>query len=259
MLGLPLCLLAQENEQAVQIESLVQSPMSLSFYKTQSTLWQKETVTHPEDANAWFNYYKATRYVWLTSGGLDQEGATTSLTSIVDEMEVRIPNTFEYHYTAFINSSKKPNDFHHLEKAYRIDTGRYETYEDFVSYHEVHGNPYDKKIFCKKLYDSGYYHNDIYIWNYNVLIALDEEAVLITMADIDTYPAWVLQSIKGIRPDVEIVNLYTLQNEEYRQKKFFQLDLPSLDLDPDISQYEKALVLAKHISQNIDRDRKSVV
>ena len=40
------------------------------------------------------------------------------------------------------------------------------------------------------------------MWNYNILQSAEEDAILFTVGDNDTYPAIVLQHAKGIRNDV---------------------------------------------------------
>ena len=57
-------------------------------------------------------------------------------------------------------------------------------------------------------------------WNYNNIIGLDFNAIVITQDDNDTYPLWILQNSKNIREDILVVNLQLIQNEEYRNKLF---------------------------------------
>jgi hypothetical protein len=40
----------------------------------------------------------------------------------------------------------------------------------------------------------------------NLLAGLPRDAILITSGDNDTFPAWYLQAVEGVRPDVQIVN-----------------------------------------------------
>ncbi|MBD3366721.1 MAG: DUF2723 domain-containing protein [Candidatus Eisenbacteria bacterium] len=57
-----------------------------------------------------------------------------------------------------------------------------------------------------------------YAWN--LLSFLEEDAILITNGDNDTFPLWYLQEVEGVRKDVEIVNLSLVQINWYvRQLK----------------------------------------
>jgi hypothetical protein len=44
-------------------------------------------------------------------------------------------------------------------------------------------------------------------YSYNILQSLDEDAIVFTYGDNDTFPLWYLQDVMGVRRDVRIVNL----------------------------------------------------
>ncbi len=52
-------------------------------------------------------------------------------------------------------------------------------------------------------------------YNYNLLSSLEENAILITNGDNDTYPGWILQRVLNLRPDVRIVNRSLLNTSWY--------------------------------------------
>jgi len=52
-------------------------------------------------------------------------------------------------------------------------------------------------------------------YNYNVISMLEEDAILITNGDNDTYPVWILTKLLNYRPDVKIVNRSLLNTEWY--------------------------------------------
>jgi tetratricopeptide (TPR) repeat protein len=54
-----------------------------------------------------------------------------------------------------------------------------------------------------------------YYYGKNLLNYVDENAILITNGDNDTFPLWYLQQVEGMRPDVDILNLSLVQINWY--------------------------------------------
>ncbi|MBT3253328.1 MAG: hypothetical protein HN995_11585 [Candidatus Marinimicrobia bacterium] len=66
-----------------------------------------------------------------------------------------------------------------------------------------------------RLLKGGGISEEVMDYNYNLLINLEENAILITNGDNDTYPGWILQRILNHRPDVKIVNRSLLNTNWY--------------------------------------------
>ncbi|GAB5521816.1 MAG: DUF2723 domain-containing protein [Rhodothermales bacterium] len=74
---------------------------------------------------------------------------------------------------------------------------------------------------------------------YNLLMSVDEDAILFTGGDNDTYPLWYLQNVEGVRRDVTVVCLSILNMPSYvAQLKHNRM----LDADPIAFSLSDALI-----------------
>lgn len=210
--------LQAQTPEKIQRITIVQMPNE--YYIEQAKLWKKVLDKEPKNADAWFNFYKANRYMQITSGddNVFEVDRFKRLAAIEKEVEKNIPNTFEANIIKWANGGNNPELFPYLEKAYNIDPSRIETYDNFVAYYELQGNIEKRDFFLKKWYDSGDVSPGLLNYNYNVLMSLKPNAILLTNGDNDTYPIWILQVVKGIRKDVILINYYMLNDEKYRER-----------------------------------------
>jgi hypothetical protein len=203
------------KSQAVKPEKvyrIVYEIKSNEWYHEQARLWKLELDQNPKSAEAWYNYYNANRYASFEQ--LESEARQNRLNQIITEMGKAIPDTYEYHLLKYWNSHN-PDDVSELEKAYALKPDRPDTYYGFISHYTFKQMPDKVHEFYEKLYKS----QDIAPWllsyNYNMLMSLEENALLITNGDNDTYPAEMLQQVKRIRPDVVLINLSMSPRKEY--------------------------------------------
>ena len=77
------------------------------------------------------------------------------------------------------------------------------------------------KEFCEKLYESQDIAPGLVNYNYNVLMSTEQNAILFTNGDNDTYPPWMLQKAVGVREDVLILNMSitTRTKKSYLERK----------------------------------------
>ncbi len=194
---------------------------SPDYYRTQALLWEQEVDQRPEDANAWFNYYKAARNANVLA--LDPD---FSLGAIVKELSGAIPHTFEHYYIEFWESPLENRRYDLLLKAHELAPDRIEAYHDLITYYELTGEKNLRSYYCQKWYESNAISPGVLDWNYNALMSVESNAILLTQGDNDTYPAWVLQEVMKVQPGVRVLNLYLLAaNREYRDRVYRELGL----------------------------------
>ena len=205
------------NEMKPQkVYRIVYEMRSNDWYQQQAKLWKNEIEKNPSSEEAWYNYYNANRYANFDD--IASKGKQEHLDKIIEDMGKAIPNTYTHYLLKYWNSCSEP-DYSLVEKAYAINPDRPDTYYPLMSRAEIQGDTKTLKEYCTKLYDSKDIAPWLYEYNYNVLVSVKPNAILFTNGDNDTYPAWVLQQVHNVRPDVTVMNLSMCQIEEYLQNK----------------------------------------
>jgi len=198
------------------------------WYVEQAKLWKKEIDINPQNTEAWYNYYNANRYGnYVTT--IDTKPKKERLAKIIEDMGKAIPGTYEYYLLAYWNKHDL-NDISLIEKAYAINPDRPDTYYPLIDYYDLRGEHQKVKEFYKKLYKS----QDISPWllsyNYNVLMSLEKDTIILTNGDNDSYPAWMLQNVLEIREDVSVINISFATTETFLKYKLKNKNI-SIDRD----------------------------
>lgn len=234
-----------------KIYSITKVPKDGDYYEEQSRLWDKEIEKNSKNADAWFNYYRATRYSLICSKSDTSKGKDRfkSLNNIVDKMEKAIPNSFEFNYLKWANSGNDLSKMSFLEKAHQLKPEREECLVDFVSAYELMLNEEKRNEYAKKWFETGKVSPGYLNYNYNVLQSLEPNAILLTVGDNDSYPIWILQAAMGIRPDVQLINLNMLYMDDYYAKLASKIGFQKLDLK-QVSRDEYSKKIIESIAKN---------
>ena len=250
------------------VYSIVKQMKSYEWYVDQAGLWKEEINKDSTNAEAWYNYYIANRMANLT--GKPDKWKTQKhviledLSEIVDKMEKLIPESFEFNNAKWWNGGNNFDLFPYLEKAYKINPSRSETYDEFITYYEVNRQTDMVEKFCKLWYESGDVSPGILNWNYNTLMSVDDNAIIFTNGDNDTYPKWILQYALDVRKDIIILNTSLLFIDNYSKAIIKELKMPAFNKKVDdfytdeiknsgnyqqaYNNYQQALI--KHIIDN---------
>ena len=238
-------------QEAQEIPRLTRIQKSAVWYTAQEKLWQKEVKQSPGDPNAWYNYYYATRYANIGAHSEKKQ----KLQRIVEEMGKAIPNTFEYFFCRYFQQEEK--DLSLMERAHELAPHRAEVYEEFVTYYELKGDEERSREYWNQFHRSGYIPSSMLDYNYNMLMSTEGNAILFTNGDNDTYPAWMLQRVLGVRESVTIINVALARNRSYLnrllEKSQLEVDwenIPEPSAGDWISELCKEL-LAKNPERNI--------
>ena len=216
LLTLSIGLQAQKPETVYRITEVKQSN---EWYKEQIQAWRKVIDQEPQNATAWLNLYKATRYDEFPAFRSDS-AHIERINALVDEMEQAIPNSFEFNWLKSWNGNNDPKYWPYMEKAYEIDPNRPEIYEDMLTHYLLEGDWDKVNLFARKWYDSQIMAPSLLWIGYNMMQSADPNGIYFTSGDNDTYPLIVLQHGKNVREDLAVINIHLMMVEDYAQQLF---------------------------------------
>lgn len=232
-----------------KVYRIVYAQKSDEWYQQQARLWEQEIKKNSKNPEAWHNYYNAVRYASYTET-IDTKDKKAKLEQVIEDMGKAIPGTYEYHLLKYWNHYSM-TDIDDLKKAYEINPDKPDTYYGFITYYENHGNNEKMKEFLTKLYESRDVAPGLINYNYNVLATTQRNAILFTNGDNDTYPVWILQQVKEIRPDVTVLNTSLIMTgKPYLERKLKEKNIAvNFDELPEYRSENFVSGLCKYIAE----------
>lgn len=187
------------------------------WYREQAKLWKKGIEKNPKNAEAWHNYYNAVRYenyVQTISTKEKQE----KLQQIVADLGKNVPESFQYYYLKYFTSGDKTKNIRDMEIAHKLAPDRPDPLYELITHYELAGD--EKKVTdnYQKLYETKDTAPWLVNYNYNVLMSTEQNAIIFTNGDNDTYPARMLQDVKAVRTDVSVLNISMSGTEMYLER-----------------------------------------
>jgi tetratricopeptide (TPR) repeat protein len=176
------------------------------------TFWEAYYRKHPDSGKALLETAKAMRY-------LNED--LKSVTEVLEQALALDPDNAEAAaYLGFILACKYDSpDYRRgielMEQSLKMDeTLVHPNYNLWTHYLKTgQYRKAEEQLF--EIYRKGDIPSPLLDYGYNMLVSVDREGILITNGDNDTYPPVLLQVVKGIRPDVTVVNQSLLQTPWY--------------------------------------------
>jgi hypothetical protein len=221
-----------EQRQLEQVKATELVELKPDTYASMAEYWKGATERNAADANAWLNYYKSLRYSSYTEHSSEvSKEVKKNLDLILSKMASVIPSTFEFYYASYLHNEKEDASFSYLKAAYDLNPSNPELYDDMLCHAVINGLQQDVKTFSEKLSASGIYNATEIEYNRNVFNSIEQNAILITNGNVDTYPLILMQQLQGFRADVMIICLDWLNSNKYREIVASKLGIGPKGLD----------------------------
>ncbi|AEA43555.1 hypothetical protein [Fluviicola taffensis] len=235
------------------VYSIAKEKKEPSWYETQVKLWKAELDKNNKNGEAWINYYRANRA--LRNLAPTEEERTkwySQCKSIHEQVWKAMPKSFEayfiqYSENGFHDSSENENQLRAQDllnaQALRPDDP---LIQDLLMIHyELQNDPEKRNLYAKRLFEINELPVGMLNWGYNILSELDENAILFTYGDNDTYAPWIVQAAKNFRKDVTIINLHLINIDGYRNGLLKKLGYEPLILEETKTEEEAKAVSKK--------------
>lgn len=219
LLALLLCSKGFSQSKPEKVPKFTQEIHDEKWYQTQADLWEIEVKKDPKNEDSWLNLYTAYRSISVIN--IYSEASNKKVVDVVDRMEKAIPESFTFNLTkGWLLGCWDPASMKYIQKAYQLQPENSATYNELSVRYEVDLNYEKRKEFHIKMFEKNVISQGLLNYNYNVLASLEKDAILLTIGDNDTYPAWMIQDALDFRTDVTIINTSLAGINEYRVKLF---------------------------------------
>jgi formylglycine-generating enzyme required for sulfatase activity len=190
----------------------------IEWYAHQAELWQRESARTTTDEKVWLNYYAAARYA---------QWDAASLTSIVESINSKIPNTYTALLVKGIHEGYTKNGYETVRQAFEKDPQNVNSFGPMMLLSELTGDVSGRMDFSRRYYDSHIVSFGLLNYSYNVLMSLEPNSILVIENDNATIPVFLVQDVLKVRNDVVVLCLDLLMNDAYREMTLRNLALRS--------------------------------
>ena len=179
--------------------------------------WSGRASLRPYDEGAWFNYYRAARYIAEGSAGFSQ--MKSELDSIASHLNAYSSGTWEQLIVDYWNSNRDQSKEASLRQAYALRPDDPITLRFMTGVEYLHNS-------TSKLFDhytawknTGDLPLSVESYAYNVFQSVPIDAVVFTNGEMDTYPL-VYQLQKNASTSIKVISISWCERPENRQLLF---------------------------------------
>lgn len=176
--------------------------------------WSEKAGERPYDAQAWFNYYKSTRFIAEGSAGFSE--LQEDLDSISNHLKKYSSGTWEQLIVEYWNSNRDPLKEPLLQKAYTLKPDDPLTLRFMTGVQYLHNKNALALDYYVKWKATGDAPLSTETYAYNVLQSLPTDAVIFTNGEMDTYPLIYQIQTSGITT-VKVISLAWCSRPENRK------------------------------------------
>jgi len=228
--------------------------LSPERYRELRDQWKAYTGSHPKDAVGWTELAKAARYAEEPCEVyLDYAKKAVKLDPNYADARLVLGSNNWCMYCP--EAKEDPADaIRELEKALALDPRSGEPHYSLWVMKLFQGKRDEAAAHLEALVRGGHIPEFLLDMAYNLLVAVEENAIILTNGDNDTYPPLALQAARGLRKDAAIVNLSLLNTAWYRKELRegpHAVPLPVIDEDAKGPQVGAALM---GLVENLARD-----
>jgi len=188
----------------------------IEYYESQIKAWEKKVKQNNKDANAWLNYFAATKCAYQmevtklfeeikskpatkTGLGVDMSKSEYQYETIAQEAYKNVPNSFEANYMMhFKDNFGIKRDYTYLQKAQEIKPFDKKILDALIRYYHLINDTVNLKKTALEIANSNLISTNEYNLAYNLLTELDDQAVLLVTYH-ELVECIVLQQTKNIK------------------------------------------------------------
>ncbi len=185
----------------------------IEYYETQMKLWEKKVHQNKKDANAWLNYFAATKcaYQMETNRIIEAQefrprmyASKYKFDEIAKDANKHIPNTFEAYYMLHFQDNKEiKKNYSYLLKANELKPYDQRILFSLLRYYDLVNDPENVQLVAQEIAKTSFISTNAFNLAYNILTELEEKSLLITSLS-NFYACIILQKTKGIKPNAII-------------------------------------------------------
>lgn len=234
------------------VYSVVRQIHNFEWYEQQAKAWKQEIDKGTKNNMAWVYWFHANRYAAFADAEkreISKAPYFEKAETIIKMAEKAIPNSFELFYLKTKDNAGGHKSGEFIMKAQALRPFDPLILPELMNHYQFTLDKTGLETVSRKWLESNEMPQEMLITAYNNLISLEPNAILLVNGDNDTYPAWVLQAGKKIRPDVSIINISLTLIDSYREKLFANNKIPALQIKNDSDRETPNIV--NHLIENI--------